>query len=296
VKEPREDDERLSALLEGRVEGRQREDLLAHLAEADDDYEVFANTAAVLRALEEEDARAGRGGMPRSMRKRGWPSVRTAATVFGAVMLLLAAGLVLRGRGAASGYSPLEVALRARPAANWSPWQPRGGQRGEDDRSTRDARAVKAGAMLVDLAVAIRSRNTTRTGETATLLIDGVKAGTRASAPLRQIEERPDQPVDSLNALVERATARLAEQLERGPLELGAWVEAARLAASAENAAFFVDGASDGMLARAKRVARGDQAALAAVESVRAALPRNGRANWPVLEDTLDKLLNELVT
>src|SRR5688500_9453018 len=58
VKEPNKDDEQLSALLEGRVHGQQREELLAHVSANDDDYAVFTDTASVLRALEEEDARA----------------------------------------------------------------------------------------------------------------------------------------------------------------------------------------------------------------------------------------------
>ncbi|HEV3048881.1 MAG TPA: hypothetical protein VGX50_01150, partial [Longimicrobium sp.] len=123
MKEPREDDERLSALLEGRVEGRQREELLAHLAEADDDYEVFTNTASVLRALEEEDARAGRPAAPPSMRRRSWPAARTLVAVAGTMVLLLAVGWLFRGRGGSAAGDPLQLAMRVdMDTAVWSPW------------------------------------------------------------------------------------------------------------------------------------------------------------------------------
>jgi hypothetical protein len=52
LKEPGIDDERLGALLEGRVSEPARGELLARLSASDDDFGVFAETAAVLRELE----------------------------------------------------------------------------------------------------------------------------------------------------------------------------------------------------------------------------------------------------
>lgn len=51
------DDERLAALLEGRLQSEERDALLAHLAaDEGEDFYVFANTARVLREMEEEAA------------------------------------------------------------------------------------------------------------------------------------------------------------------------------------------------------------------------------------------------
>ncbi|HEX2202609.1 MAG TPA: hypothetical protein VHG91_04910 [Longimicrobium sp.] len=61
MKEPERDDERLSALLAGRLEGPERDELLAHLSTADEDIEVFAHAAAILREMEDEE----RGGRAR---------------------------------------------------------------------------------------------------------------------------------------------------------------------------------------------------------------------------------------
>ena len=62
MKQPVPDDERLSALLDGRLSDREREELLAHLAVPGDDLEVFAETAAILREMEAEDALAREAG------------------------------------------------------------------------------------------------------------------------------------------------------------------------------------------------------------------------------------------
>lgn len=297
MKEPREDDERLSALLEGRVEGRQREDLLAHLAAADDDYEVFASTASVLRALEEEDARTSRGTVPPTMRRRGWPSVRTAATaatVVGAV-LLLALGWALWGRGGSAAGDPLQLAMRVDPARSgvreaWAlPPRP-GATRGPQS----DAGAVWAGAMLVQLAVAVRGGDTAQIYNSAVRLRERVDAGETAAAALRRIADQPRAPADSLNALLKQVNQGLAGRLDRKPLELGAWIQAARIAADMRNTAFFADGATDGMLGRAGRVARGNDAAVAAVAEVRAALPEGAAPRWDPLQASLRTLLSQL--
>lgn len=52
--------ERVGSLLDGRLSGAARDSALAEVAASDDDYEVFADTAAVLREAEtEEQERTG---------------------------------------------------------------------------------------------------------------------------------------------------------------------------------------------------------------------------------------------
>jgi hypothetical protein len=298
VKEPKENDERLAAFLEGRVQGGQREDMLAHLAAADDDYEVFAGTARVLRALEAEDARARRRPVVPSMGRGGWraPELRTVVVVTGTVVLFLGLGWALRGRSPSIMRDPLQLAMRADPAArglpaNWRLPAPSGSARGRSSSAERDALAVNAGAMLVELAVAVRARDTARMQMLAERLSGQLDPGA-SDTPLQRIYDHPDAPTDSLTALLGQATARLADR--RKPLELGAWLEAARLAANGQNSAFFQDGVSTGMLGRAQRLARGDKAALAAVAEIRAALPAGSAPRWDTLENGLGKLLSGL--
>ncbi|HEX5869668.1 MAG TPA: zf-HC2 domain-containing protein, partial [Longimicrobium sp.] len=64
MKEHRKDDERLSALLQGQLSGPERDELLAHLAASDDDYEVFNDAVEILGALEEQDARTAAAEEP----------------------------------------------------------------------------------------------------------------------------------------------------------------------------------------------------------------------------------------
>jgi hypothetical protein len=298
VKEPKQDDERLAALLEGRVQGDQREDMLARLAAADDDYEVFAGTAGVLRALEEEDARIRPPGRVPSMGRGGWraPTLRTTMLVTGTMVFLLALGLVWKGRSPSLARTPQQLALAAYPSTQELPvgWRvptPSNGARGAGSSTDRNARAVYNGALLVDLSIAIRTRDTTQTRELAAKLHARVDRGVDSTALLR-IFEHPDASADSLNALLDQAMAGVKGPRE--PLELGAWLEAARLAASQRNADFFADGASEGMLRRARKLARGDKAALAAWAGIRQALPSGGAPRLDTLEQDLATLLRRL--
>ena len=49
---PAVDSERVGSLLDGRLSGTARNSALAEVAASDDDYDVFADTAAVLREAE----------------------------------------------------------------------------------------------------------------------------------------------------------------------------------------------------------------------------------------------------
>ncbi len=79
MKDARFDGQRLSALLEGRLEGAQRDELLAYLALADEDYFVVVDTASILHELEEQEAKA-HTVLPMAVRRAKWPSA-----VFGGI-------------------------------------------------------------------------------------------------------------------------------------------------------------------------------------------------------------------
>lgn len=52
------EDERLAAFLDGRLEARERAEMLSHLTEDDETYEVFVGLTAILRQAEAEDSGA----------------------------------------------------------------------------------------------------------------------------------------------------------------------------------------------------------------------------------------------
>ena len=318
MKEPNNDDERLSALLEGRVQGQQREELLAHLSTNEDDYAVFTSTARVLRALEEEDARAAAGAAatdePRSTgaepdgpvsaasadiiplrrpARRGWRSPQLAMAVAVAGVLLVSS-LVWRGQSAGAA-DPVRLAARVEGLpAGWVDTLPWGARSGTPVGS-RNAQAAQAGALLVDLAVAIRARDTATTVSLASTLLRAYEPGTGQGTPLAQIEARAGAPPDSLQPLLARATDRLGNVLGENHLRLGAWTEAARLAANARDGAFFDDRASRVMLRRAGGLTAGDAAAQTALLEVRALVDAEPRS-WASIQYALKELMSALAS
>jgi len=350
VSEPRNDDERLSALLDGRVDERQRRELLAHLVTSDDDYEVFSHAAIVLRQLEEQE-RAGeppsidgaqaRGGeppvdepqahaaepqvpvdeplrpevppapvagpmpagarpVPPSTRRGGWRRpVQWAVPLV--VALALAAVWIARNRASAE-IDPVRLALRADESRRGLPagwpgserWRPMRGDAVAPPATQEEAnaRAVQAGVMLVDLAVAARAGNPVVTKRLAIRAVSRLDPEVGHGDPLWRIADHPGAPPESLERLLAKATDQLAKHLDRGPMQVGAWAEAATIAANRHDAAFFEDGEKRAMLKRAERLAVRDPAARAAIVRVRLAAVES--PNWAELEAALRTLVNEL--
>lgn len=323
MKDPRTDDERLSALLDGRLEEQPRQEMLAHLAASDDDYEVFADTASILRELEAEDAARRGAAPPREEeadstvstpvipidrgRRRRWG----AAARWGALAAVLAAvalfGVLSSRSGDAAAGSPVSLAARLERAGEglpegWTrrpPWSAtRGdGAPGALSPGEREARAARAGALMVDLAVAVRARDAVSTRTLAEQVRSRFAPRlTGADNPFRRITERAGAPPDSLAGLLDEANGWLAERWGREPLRLGAWTEAARLAAERRDAAFFRDDTSGDVLDRAERLAGTDPGGRLAVERVRAALAGEGPPDWGALSPALDTLLREIAS
>lgn len=290
MKEPTSDDERLAALLDGRLQGRAREELLEHLSASDDDRRVVTDTAAIL--LELEAAESG----PIPLRPaRGWrvPAAwgAMAAVLVGAVLL---AALWSRGRASAAA-DPVRLASRLEAGAGlpegWTArpaWDPARG----DAPGERAAQAARAGALLVDLAVAVEARDAADTRLLAERVRTRFDPRAGEAGPLRQLALRAGAPADSLRPLVERATERLAGRLGEEPLRLGAWAEAGRLAVHRRDAEFFRARGSRAMLRRAER----DPSARAAASRVRAAIPREGTPDWNALDAALNALLREIAS
>ncbi|HEU0302247.1 MAG TPA: zf-HC2 domain-containing protein [Longimicrobium sp.] len=307
MKEPIKDDERLSAFVDGRVTDPEREELLEHLSTSEDDYEVFTDTVEILSALEEEDARAAapaeKEPIPFLTRRPRTPVpayARAAASVGIVLISALALALVLRGR-APSGMDPVELAALVDPRGQGLPeawtgisrWS--GQYRGDGSARDRDVRSVRAGALLAELSVAVRARNIADTQLLAREMSGRFEPGV-GGTPLRQIHEHAGAPPDSLADLLDRATDRLATDLDRKALELGAWLGAARLAANRHNDDFFRKGPTHAMLDRAERMARGDADATDALERVRKALPGDGTPQRASLQSDLEDLLHALAS
>jgi ribosomal protein L12E/L44/L45/RPP1/RPP2 len=327
VKEPRLDDERLSALLAGRLEGPERDELLAHLSTADEDLEVFAHAAAILREMEEEDAREERDAREEEERDvreeeeepgpgtqaapplppeilvpsmtrstRGWPRKTPRWAVLSAVAGLVVLGWLMWPRSGAPDVTPLRLALNVGDAGAGLPFDasrpsegiPGESTRGEGASDASPESAAQAGAFLVRLSLAVQEGDS---AATATLALQArERFDPRGARALRDIEERAGDPPAELRPLLEEATGRLEDRLGADYLRVGAWTEAARLAALQRNAAFFRSADGESMLGFAEGLTD-DDPRREAVAAVRRQLPRDGRADWIALEASLDAML-----
>lgn len=308
MKEPRYDDEHLAALLAGRLKGPERDEMLAHLATHDDDAEVVINAAAVLREMEEEDAQAAaaavradppsqREAVPPSVtrRARGWPrrTPRWAAISAVLVGLVVVGVSVSRGRTAAAG-DPLRLAAHLENAgsglpADWNANPPGRTTRGPADAEPTPANAALAGGYALRLVVAVESQDSAAT----VLLAERLQEfNPQAKIALQEMARRAGDPVSAVRPTLEAAVKRLEARFDdqRAYLRLGAWTEAARLAAQGENGAFFHTDDSDRMLRQAVRLTRDDEDAEPAVAEVVAALPPGGTPHWSDLKDALVRM------
>lgn len=300
--ESRVDAERLAALLDGRLSARERAELLAEVASSDEAYDALVDAMIVLPEL--SDAHAPGDRVSDALRARdagtGWRlrSSRWLALAAAVVVLALLPWLWRARRSSTEVDAARFVALLyASPAGlpdawNSGPWT---STRGASDPLTRATRAVRLGAHLVDLDLAARTGDA-RAGPLAAsiaALLDGVPAGAPAAAIYRSVSRRAAVPSDSLTGLLERGRVATSELAGGDLVALGAWVEAARIAAARHDARFFQDDASRDMLARAERLSDVSPAVRPVVDSVRRAATSSA-PEWPRLERQLTALLAAL--
>ncbi|HEX8452425.1 MAG TPA: hypothetical protein VF647_10030 [Longimicrobium sp.] len=311
---------RVAAFLDGRMDARSREDMLVHLAGSDEDREVAVGAAAILRQLEEEDAAAAasveepdsretavipldtrRAEPARELRRRA-PVLQWLAAAAVLAGIALFSGRALQDRAAGE---PVRIAARLEHGAEglpagWTERRPWTSARGDDPGraltpGARRASSARAGAMLVDLSVAVQARDAAATRVLAAQLAARFDPqGGRAGAP-RKITDSAGGSPERLRPLIGEATKRIEDRLDRDVLRLGAWTEAAGLAAARRDAAFFRDRSTRRILDRAGRLTQADPSADAALKQVRLHLSADP-PRWEALAPALDALARELAT
>ena len=299
MKEARHDDERLAALLDGTLNDRERQELLAELAASGDDYEVFVNMGDLVQEMEAADAARGGGAdgaipfhpRPRWRAPAAW--VALAAAVAGVALAVSFAGR------RSAGDDPVRLAALLAHAEGGVPegWVPlRSSSRGGGQGAATPGQAASAGALLVDLAVEVQAGDSAGVRELAERVHARFDRQGGPSGPFRRIAARAGAPADSLSPLLAEGTKRLEGRLRRDHLRLGAWVEAARLAAHGRDTAFFEARETRAMLRSAERLTRDDAAARHPLAQVRAALPAGGPPRWEALGAGLDALQTEIAS
>ncbi|HEX8675388.1 MAG TPA: hypothetical protein VF710_26060 [Longimicrobium sp.] len=311
---------RLAAFLDGRMDARGREDMLVHLAESDEDRAVAVGAAAILRQMEEEDAAAAasvevpdlgdtavisletrRSEPARELRRRA-PVLQWLAMAAVLAGIALFTGRALQNRAAGE---PVRLAVLLEHGAEglpagWTERRPWTSVRGEDPGraltpGARRASSARAGAMLVDLSVAVQACDAAATRVLAAQLAARFDPQGGRAGPLREIADGAGGSPERLRALIGDATERLEDRLDRDALRLGAWTEAAGLAAARRDTAFFRDRSTRRMLDRAGGLTQADPSADAALRQVRLQLSADP-PRWEALAPALDALARELAS
>jgi len=241
------DPELVAALLDGALSPADRAQALERLARSPEDYELFVESAALLRDLDAD----GAGAPPRpvalpatlpsmaAVRPRRW---MTPALVGLPLAAVLAGVLVLSGnRGVRA-----EDLLGSVPPVLAPGWDqiPGSSTRGSPE-SAEQAREFQIGAYLAQVEIAFDAGDAVAAenvlGELGELLgrLDGGGATEGEYAAL-QARTAPGTPVDGLESDRVRARESLVALLRDSPwFELGLWAEQARLATLANQPGFF---------------------------------------------------------
>jgi hypothetical protein len=307
VNEPVIDDARLAALLDGRLDAAEREQALARIADSDDDYQVFADAAAILREHEAQGAAAvpeepqpeppvaeETRVIPLRRRVRAWPTAAWGALA--AVLVAVALIPVLRARGG-DPYDPARLAAgvndgQARLPAGWvsaSRWRV---NRGVEDPAY-EARGARAGALLVDLEVAVRTRNAAATDTVVADLRRTIRGVGYGLDTYEQIASHAGDRPERLSGLLKDAREDIRSLLPPPYVDAGAWTEAALLAAHGRDEAFFRRRESRAEIGRIAGLPLGGEGK-AAAERVRVALAAKSAPDWAALKDDLGKILYAL--
>ena len=293
--------ERLAALLDGTLTGQDRERVLKQLAQSPDDVALLANAAAALRDIEGEPesqpktpARVGEP-VPLTWRRKANVRVLIGAA---ATILVVAGGTWLairRTSGAALGPAQYVAMLddsSDRLPRDWNgqPWTAR--RSAQDLAVSPRARAVRLGARLVDLQVAVGTSDSATATIAADIarLVAGLPVSTAISERFANIGSRAGETPERLQPDVDAAANAVRIAAGERHVDLGSWLEAARLAAVRRDAAYFRHGTSQSVLGELARDSTATPETRTTAERVRSTVGAQSPA-WDRLAEHLTSLL-----
>lgn len=277
VMRPPLDAQQLASLLDGRLDPHSRVEVLALLTASDSDREAFADAAAVLREIEESK--------PAIVRKR--PLVPLVWLTAAAIAAIAIPALIAR-RSAPPTDDAGRLALSARIPAGWdaSPWS---SVRGGDAALSPASRAVRIGARITDLETAVRGGDTASARRT---VADLAILGDSLPAPL----------VRALSELLAAADPAAAARVVMRQLpdsqyvNVGAWLEAARLAAASRDSIWLESDRTRVMVGRIEQLMSRSTQSRDALTRLRTALKRPAALDWGALEDSITELLRQFAS
>lgn len=277
--------ERLAALIDGRLDERERAEVLRELAADPELRAIYADAVAVARELEDGTGAAG-AVLPfrRPPRPRWW---RNGTILAAAGLAAVALVPVIRWR-TDTGPAQLVASIStegsiALPPAVWPV------VRSTDTPMTAHGRAVRLGARLADLELAIVAHDTGMravAASVAELLVAGPPVTGAPVALYREIAS--GAPPAALDARRE-AWLTVSELAGEEAARLGAWLEVARVAAARRDMRFFRTRETRRVLGGG--AAARDEEERAAIAWVRGAVGEDGAPQWAALEPALEEAL-----
>jgi hypothetical protein len=282
------DPERLAALLDGRLSKADAADVRSQLASADEDtLAAYADAAAIAHELSgnaEPAVAPGAvtplvAGRARSIRRRWFiPAAAAAAAILGYV------AWPRDSYAPARFVAELSNTTRAAEGPVWS------ATRGTEDRHAENVIAVRAGALLTDLQLAATRHEPTAEKMRALLsLVANTTAGRSIVAAYGTLA---DSSVVSTAQLVPIGRDMMALFDER-LCTVGAYLEAARIAAASGDTLFFDRIRAEPVLSVLRRDQSLDPAARGALQALDS-LGRPGAHNAPAVLNATRELLRAL--
>jgi hypothetical protein len=293
VSEPELDPERLAALLDGRVDDKERAELVARLAASPEARAVLADAAAVVDVLPQNTV--GTTLPSKGEGERGRLFRRTWLALAASVIVVVGATTVYRTTRGRSLDPGDYIALLANqssglpPSLDIRPW---GATRSSTQPVTEPGRAYRLGARLTDLSLMVPRRDTLLVPlslEAAALLVDVPVAGDAVHA-FRQLAAATAEPNAPLEPLFREARSELTTlgNVDQDRVRYGAWLEAARVAGARQDTAFFRKRESRQVLTDLARK-EGDSVELQPLIKVAQSSIEN--RDWSILAPSLSKLL-----
>jgi hypothetical protein len=294
MSDSRIDAERIAALLDGGLSGEERAALLERLAQSSETMELLGDAAAIVHELDPRAAANPAEVVDPRIRRRQMPWLLAVAA---AVVAAVSIPFWMRSRPIAVGGNDALALLSVpidRPATGVDePWR---ASRGNPETVTPKGRAVRVGARTIDLEASLRTRD--RVTDSALLNdISAELASVPASAPLVTSLWAITEDTSTSDRAIRIVEVRnaLASFLGREWVATGAFIEAARIAATLQDTAFFASSRSRSMMERVTRSVELDSAARQAAGRALALGWDRTVVDWAALQRELTMLLRILV-
>lgn len=237
--EPEIDAEELAALLDGRLTGERRTALLTRLAASEELTAVYADAIAATAPGTQVRVLPGRGSW---FARLGTPRLAALAA---SLVIVVAASFWLQSRRTGNDDSVgATVAWLSEPEAGLpAGWNERvwSVTRGATSSLTASARAARAGALSVDLELALQSgnENAGALAREVIALLQEMPASAPAVLLYEDLASRAGSSREDLQDAHRRARLAAVAVLDAEAFALGAWAEGALVAAGRRDAQFF---------------------------------------------------------